>query len=55
MDVLHGDLETIETSGLRDLHLLGEALHLGVTRPGEYFRMFEVAFRFVIQLKLKPT
>lgn len=28
VDVLHGDLEPIETPRLRDLHLLGETLHL---------------------------
>lgn len=31
VDVLHGDLETVETPGLRHLHFLCEALHLVVT------------------------
>lgn len=31
VDVLHGDLEAVETPGLRHLHFLREALHLVAT------------------------
>lgn len=32
VDVLHGDLKTVEATCLRHLHFLHEALHLVVTR-----------------------